>query len=105
VGDCRGSRPSCGRPQAFDGRDNALAWLAAERPSLIATVNMAATTGPDEIAIKLPLELANYLVWRRRFDDVLYTATISLNTGRPTGTDNGSPLAIAWQSMIRLRRS
>ena len=35
----------------FTGRDSALAWLDAERPSLIAAVTMAASTGRDEIAM------------------------------------------------------
>ena len=42
-------------PAGFAGRDEALAWLDAERPSLIAAVTMAAGTGRDQIALDLPL--------------------------------------------------
>ena len=55
----------------FTGRDDALAWLDAERPSLIAAVTMAAATGRDQEAMRLPLNLSEYLEWRRRFDDWL----------------------------------
>ena len=58
-------------PADFTGRDEALAWLDAERPSLIAAVTMAAGTGRDQIALRLPLSLGEYLYWRRRFDDWL----------------------------------
>ena len=58
-------------PAVFTGRDKASAWLDAERPSLIATVTMAASTGRDQVAMRLPLNLAEYLAWRRRFGDWL----------------------------------
>ena len=54
-------------------RDDALAWLDAERPNLIAAVIMAADTGRDQIAMGLPSDLAGHLSWRRRFDDLLAT--------------------------------
>ena len=40
----------------FADRADALAWLDAERPSLIAAVTMAANTGRDQIAMRLPLQ-------------------------------------------------
>ena len=58
-------------PSGFTNRENALAWLDDERPSLIAAVTMAANTGRDQIALRLPLQLAEYLPLRRRFDDLL----------------------------------
>lgn len=63
-------------------QDNALAWLDAERPSLIPAVALAAETGRDEIARTLPLVLAPYLDWRRRFEDGLATLTIGLGIAR-----------------------
>ena len=48
-------------PAVFTGRDSALTWLDAERPSLIAAVTMAASTGRDQIAMRLPLNLSDYL--------------------------------------------
>ena len=64
-------------PADFTGRDDALAWLDAERPSLVAAVTMAASTGRDQVAMRLPLALGEYLSWRRRFDDWLAILTIS----------------------------
>ena len=69
-------------PAIFTVRDNALAWLDAERPSLIAAVTMAASTGRDQIAMLLPLSLAEYLTWRRRFDDWLSITMISRDAAR-----------------------
>jgi tetratricopeptide (TPR) repeat protein len=69
-------------PVTFSGRYDALAWLDAERPSLIAAVTMAASTGRDQVAMRLPLDLAGYLEWRRRFDEWLSTTVISLDIAR-----------------------
>jgi tetratricopeptide (TPR) repeat protein len=72
-------------PAAFTGRDDALAWLDAQRTSLVTAVTMAASTGRDEIAIWLPLSLVQYLAWRRRFDDRLSVCMISRDTARRRG--------------------
>ena len=69
----------------FTSRDDALAWLDAEQASLTAAVQMAADTGRDRDAVSLPLLLAEYLAWRRRFDDLLATTTVSLNVARRLG--------------------
>ena len=74
-----------GRASSFTGRDSALAWLDAERPSLVAAVTMAAGTGRDQVAVELPLVLAEYFDWRRRFDDWLATTAISLDAARRLG--------------------
>ena len=79
-------------PAEFAGRDEALAWLDAEWPSLIAAVTMAASTGRDQIAMQLPINLAAYLYWRRRFDDELATTMISRDAARRLG-DKGSEAA------------
>ena len=76
-------------PADFTGRDSALAWLDAERPSLVAAVTMAASTGRDQIAMRLPLSLGEYLAWRRRFDDWLSTTMISRDAARRLG-DRGN---------------
>jgi tetratricopeptide (TPR) repeat protein len=69
----------------FTGQDAALAWLDAERASLIATVAMAADAGRDQAVVRLPFALAGYLEWRRRFDDWIAITTISLDTARRLG--------------------
>jgi tetratricopeptide (TPR) repeat protein len=69
-------------PAEFTGRDDALAWLDAERPGLIAAVMMAAATGRHQEAMRLPLNLGEYLDWRRRFDDWLAVLAVSRTSAR-----------------------
>ncbi len=69
----------------FTGRDDALAWLDAERPNLVAAATMATATGRDQVAWELPLALGHYLYWRGRFDDWLATLDISLTAARKLG--------------------
>ena len=77
--------PGSAVPAAFTGRDAALAWLDSERPSLVAAVSMAAETGRDQVALRLPPALVRYLEWRRRFDDWVATTTIGLAVARRIG--------------------
>ncbi len=65
-------------PDAFADRASALSWLDAERSCLVAAVTAASEQHRDEIAMLLPLHLAVYFDWRRRFDDQIATCTLSL---------------------------
>ena len=58
-------------PAGFTGREEALAWLDGERPSLVAAVTMAAATGRDQIALRLPLNSGRVPVLAAAFDDWL----------------------------------
>ena len=69
-------------PQEFTDQKGALAWLDAECASLIAAVEVAAGTGRRHAAKSLPLLLAYYLGFRRRFDELLAMSTISLAAAR-----------------------
>jgi tetratricopeptide (TPR) repeat protein len=69
-------------PTEFTGRDDALAWLDAERPGLIAAVMTAAAIGRHQEAMLLPLNLSEYLGWRRRFDDWLTVLAVSRDSAR-----------------------
>jgi tetratricopeptide (TPR) repeat protein len=89
-------------PAEFSGRESALAWLDAERPSLIAAVSMADSTGREQIAMRLPLNLAEYLLLRRRLDDWLAATRISLNAARHRG-DRGNEAAALDNLGIALR--
>jgi tetratricopeptide (TPR) repeat protein len=80
--------PGMAVPEDFTGRDAALAWLDAERASLVAAVSMAADTGRDQVALNLPHALAEYFSWRRRFDDWLTTAAVGLNAANNLGDRN-----------------
>ena len=99
--------PGMAVPQEFTGRDDALAWLDAERASLVAAVSMAADTGHDQAAVSLPLLLGEYFGWRRRFDDWLATMTISLNTARRLGDrpGEGAALTSLGLALLEVRRS
>lgn len=72
-------------PGEFTDRNNALAWLDAQRPNLVAVVVVAAATGRDREAVRLPILLSEYLSWRRRFDDWLAVLRISRGTARRLG--------------------
>ena len=71
-----------------------MGWLDAERASLVATVSMAVDTGRDQAAAHLPLILAQYLDWRRRFDDLLALTAISLAAARRLGDRHREGIAL-----------
>jgi tetratricopeptide (TPR) repeat protein len=72
-------------PTQFTGRQDALDWLDAERANLIAAVTLAASIGHNQIALRLPLRLGTYLLWRRRFDDLLTVLEISRTAAHNQG--------------------
>jgi tetratricopeptide (TPR) repeat protein len=96
--------PEMAVPEQFTGREDALALLDAERASLVAAVSMAANTGRDQAALYLPLLLAEYFSWRRRFDDQIVTTTISLGTARRLG-DRANEAAALGNLGIALRET
>jgi tetratricopeptide (TPR) repeat protein len=71
--------------EALTGWDDALAWLDAERASLVAAVGMAAAAGRDLAVMRLSFMLSSYLSLRRRFDDLIASARISLDAARRLG--------------------
>jgi tetratricopeptide (TPR) repeat protein len=80
--DCLQGISAPAKQAVFSSRDEALGWLDAERAGLVGVVRMAAATGRDQIASRLPIVLVRYLSWRRRFDDWLETTRISLDASR-----------------------
>src|ERR1700749_1503362 len=66
----------------FNDRNGALAWLDAERVSLVAAVRMAADAGRNHAAQSLPLLMAYYLGFRSLFDDLLVISRIGLEAAR-----------------------
>jgi tetratricopeptide (TPR) repeat protein len=98
--------PSLRIAEDFTGRDAALAWLDAERQNLVAAVTMAANTGRDHVAIRLTTALAEYFDLRRRFDDMLGTATVCLDIARGLGdrVSEGKALRILGIGLWRVRR-
>jgi tetratricopeptide (TPR) repeat protein len=69
-------------PAEFADRDDALAWLDAQRPNLIAAVTMAAAIGRNQEAIVLPRKLAEYLQLRWRMHDLLAVTMVSRDRAR-----------------------
>jgi tetratricopeptide (TPR) repeat protein len=77
--------PGAPVPDQFGSRDDAVAWLDAQRASLIAAVQMAADTGREQAAMRLPGLMAEYLDWRHLFDDWLSVSVISVAMARRAG--------------------
>jgi tetratricopeptide (TPR) repeat protein len=69
-------------PPQFVDRDTALAWLDAERPSLVAVVTMAVAAGRTQEAMHMSFHLGEYLLWRRRFDDWLAVSEVGRDSAR-----------------------
>ena len=99
--------PGTAVPQEFADRDDALAWLDAERPALTAAVGLAAATGRDQAAIRLAHCLGVYLNWRRRFDDWLAVLNISLAAAHRLGVRLGEGMTLAnlGNALAEARRS
>ncbi len=84
-------------PGDFADRDEAVAWLDAQRPNLVAAVPMAADTGRDQIALELFLALAQYLGERRHYDEKLQIAAVGLDAVRRLGDRRGEGQVLTIQ--------
>jgi tetratricopeptide (TPR) repeat protein len=98
--------PGMTTPADFTGRDDALDWLDAERLNLVDAVSMAATTGRNQAAVRLPPMLAVYLDWRRRFDDWQAIFAVSVGAARRIGDRHSEAIALGnlGNALINLRR-
>jgi tetratricopeptide (TPR) repeat protein len=90
-------------PAEFTGRGDALAWLDAQRPNLIATVVLVAGTERDQVAVLLPPVLGQYLSQRRRFDDWLTVLAICRDTAHSRGCRGNEAVALT-QLGVALRK-
>ena len=88
-------------------RNDALAWLDAERTSLTAAAQTAASTGHDQAAIRLPLSLSGYFQLRWRVDEWLATAHISVTAARRLGDRRWQAFALKnlGNALVSARRS
>ena len=82
-------------PERFDGRADALAWLDAERPALVAAVTLAAASGRARTAVSLASCLAVFLNWRRHFDDMITTGQAAVDSAHHAGDRRGEAWALA----------
>ncbi|GGK10964.1 hypothetical protein GCM10010123_46150 [Pilimelia anulata] len=79
----------------FGDRAAALAWLDSERVNLIAACTTAAThTDHHTTSIRLAFDLAQFLDFRRRFDDWITITTTALHLLRQTGDRHGEGTAL-----------
>ncbi len=69
----------------FADRDQARAWLQAERPNLVAAVALAAAASQFETVTQLSSHLCEFLFRHRYLDDWLSTAEIAVRAARELG--------------------
>lgn len=72
-------------PELFADRARALAWLDRERTALVAAVRWAAEDRYARLSVQLAEYLAEYLEWRRYFDDWITVASAARDAAHRTG--------------------
>ncbi|MEV5533430.1 ATP-binding protein [Streptomyces prunicolor] len=89
--------PGMAEPERFGDRGQALAWLDGERAGLVAAVQWAREARFSETAIRLSERLAEYLYWRRYFDDVIGVTEVAREAAQGAGDRVGE--ANAWDNL------
>ncbi|MEV6498315.1 tetratricopeptide repeat protein [Streptomyces prunicolor] len=84
-------------PGRFGDRAEALGWLDSERAGLVAAVGWAEWERFVDTALRLAALLAEYLDWRRYFDDWVTVGRVALEAARRFG--NRMDEAIAWSNL------
>jgi tetratricopeptide (TPR) repeat protein len=88
----------------FTDRDDALAWLDAQRPNLVAAVPAAARDGLDEIAMRLPVALLSYFDLRRHLAEWTATGQFAVAAALRLGDVAGEAAARNSLGLACLRR-
>ncbi|MGY0230924.1 tetratricopeptide repeat protein [Longispora urticae] len=81
-------------PDRFAGRADALAWLDAEHPNLIATATHAATNGDHHTAASLPAILTEFLSWRRHLTELVTLAELAVTASSALHDRRGAARAL-----------
>ena len=89
--------PGREEPERFGDRAEALAWLDSERAGLVAAVQWAREERYAGTAVRLSQYLAEYLNWRRSFDDLITVCGVALEVAHGAGDQEME--AIAWHSL------
>ncbi|MEU9598949.1 tetratricopeptide repeat protein [Streptomyces sp. NPDC048109] len=89
--------PGMNEPERFVNREQALAWLDAERAGLVAAVGWGREKRFAGTALRLALCLGEYLAWRRYFDDAMAVAEDAREAAGLVGNPLGE--AIAWNNL------
>ncbi|WP_019073124.1 tetratricopeptide repeat protein [Streptomyces hokutonensis] len=84
-------------PERFVDRAGALAWLDAERAGLVAVVQWAREESYAATAVRLSQCLAEYLDWRRSFDDLITVCDAAREAAHHAG--NRIAEAGAWTGL------
>jgi DNA-binding SARP family transcriptional activator len=85
--------PGC-EPLAWSGYEQALSWCEAEQANLAAAVRLAAETGHDDVAWKLPVALRGFLDLRRPWAVWLACASVGVAAARHAGDRSGQAWAL-----------
>jgi DNA-binding SARP family transcriptional activator/tetratricopeptide (TPR) repeat protein len=72
-------------PGAFDGRDHALAWFAAEQRVLLASTELASRSGFQTHTWQLAWALGDFLQWRGQWHDRAATQHLALQAAQRLG--------------------
>ncbi|WP_229914156.1 tetratricopeptide repeat protein [Streptomyces capitiformicae] len=95
--------PGAVEPERFTGRKEALEWLDGERAGLVAAVLWAREERFTDTAVRLAGCLAQYLDWRRYFDDLITTMRAAREATHRAGNVLGE--SMAWNNLgIALRK-
>ncbi|MCF3130033.1 tetratricopeptide repeat protein [Streptomyces olivochromogenes] len=81
------------RPSGFTDRDEALAWLDAERAQLVAAAQWSADPEHADSGVRLALSLCHYLGWRRAFDDAALVYHYAIEGARLLGDSRREGMA------------
>ncbi|MEU6597363.1 tetratricopeptide repeat protein [Streptomyces flaveolus] len=96
--------PGMAQPERFADRTQALAWLDTERAGLVAAAQWARESRHSATAVLLSLRLAEYLAWRRYFDDCITVSRTAGEAAHQRGDRYGA--AVAWGNLgIALRET
>ncbi|MFD4879689.1 tetratricopeptide repeat protein [Streptomyces sp. NPDC058420] len=96
--------PGRPEPKRFGDRSKALAWLDSERAGLVAAVQWAREERYAHTAVRLSEHLAEYLDWRRRFDEKITVCGVAREAACRAGNRMGE--AVAWNNLgIALRET
>ncbi|WP_031485683.1 tetratricopeptide repeat protein [Streptomyces bicolor] len=89
--------PGMEEPERFGDRGQALAWLDGERAGLVAAVGWGREERFADTAVRLARCLAEYLPWRRYFDDWIAVAEAALDAAHRAGDRLDE--ASAWNNL------
>ncbi|MFC7265793.1 tetratricopeptide repeat protein, partial [Streptomyces lutosisoli] len=94
--------PGMPEPERFGDRGQALAWLDGERAGLVAAAQWAREERYADTAVRLSVCVAEYLDWRRYFDDTITIFRVAQQATHRAGDGRGE--AGAWDHLgIALR--